>query len=149
LLNMDVDPFLVASSVVGVLAQRLVRRVCTHCAQPYTPQTSDLTAFGLDPSSPDVQRARFMMGAGCEICDYTGYKSRYSVQELMQMDDHIRNLVLQRTPSNKIRKAAIAHGMSSMRQDAAYKVMQGITTFEEAAKRVFIEDADDDTSHVY
>ena len=65
------------------------------------------------------------------------------------MDDHIRNLVLQRTPSNKIRKAAIAHGMVSMRDDAALKVMQGATTFEEAAKRVFIEDGDDEPAHVY
>ena len=149
LLNMDVDPFLVASSVVGVLAQRLVRRVCTRCAQPYTPHDTELRAFGLTPGSPEVQRGKFVVGAGCEACDYTGYKSRYSVQELMSMDDHIRNLVLQRTPSNKIRKAAIAHGMSSMRDDAAQKVLQGITTFEESAKRVFIEDGDDEPAHVY
>jgi len=149
LLNMDVDPFLVASSVVGVLAQRLVRRVCSRCAQPYTPAEHELRAFGLTPGSPEVQRGKFVIGAGCEVCEYTGYKSRYSVQELMTMDDHIRNLVLQRTPSNKIRKAAIAHGMASMRDDAAMKVMTGITTFEEAAKRVFIEDGDDEPAHVY
>jgi type II secretory ATPase GspE/PulE/Tfp pilus assembly ATPase PilB-like protein len=149
LLNMDVDPFLVASSVVGVLAQRLVRRVCSRCAQPYTPTEQELSSFGLTPGSPEVQRGKFLIGAGCEVCDYTGYKSRYSVQELMSMDDHIRNLVLQRTPSNKIRKAAIAHGMSSMREDAASKVMQGVTTFEEAAKRVFIEEGDDEPAHVY
>lgn len=149
LLNMDVDPFLVASSVVGVLAQRLVRRVCSRCAQPYTPTNAEITSFGLTPGSPEVQRGKFLMGAGCEACDFSGYKSRYSVQELMSMDDNIRNLVLQRTPSNKIRKAAIARGMSSMRDDAAHKVLQGVTTFEEASKRVFIDDGDDENVHVY
>ncbi|MGO8671011.1 MAG: GspE/PulE family protein [Capsulimonadaceae bacterium] len=144
LLNMDVDPFLVASSVVGVLAQRLVRRICTSCAQPITPNPAELLAFGVDMNSPEMRKARFMMGTGCEACDYTGYKGRYSVQELMAMDENIGNLVLQRTPSNKIRAAAIAHGMLSMRSDAASKVMQGITTFEEAAKRVFIDTGDND-----
>ncbi|MBV9851276.1 MAG: Flp pilus assembly complex ATPase component TadA [Armatimonadetes bacterium] len=140
LLNMGIDPFLVASSVIGILAQRLVRRICTQCARPMPPSDADLVAFGVDTDSPEFLHARFMAGTGCEVCGQTGYKGRASVQELLVMDDAIRAMVLQRQPSNKIRRAAIARGMASMRKDAASKVMQGITTFEEAQKRVYIED---------
>ena len=140
LLNMDVDPFLIASSVVGALAQRLVRKVCTNCAIPYSPSLEELKAFGLDPDSNEVKRARFVRGQGCNVCEGSGYKGRCSVQELLVLDDHLRNMVLKRAASNDIRKEAIAHGMVSMRDDAAVKVMSGITTFEECAKRVFVED---------
>jgi type IV pilus assembly protein PilB len=149
LLNMGMDPFLVASSIVGVLAQRLVRQVCPTCVQPYTPTPDELKAFAVDLNGPGIKNPNFRMGAGCELCDNTGYRGRYSVHELLVMDDSIRNMVLQRTPSNKIREAAVQHGMSSMRQDAATKVIQGITTFAEAQKRVFIEDDYVDLAPVY
>jgi type IV pilus assembly protein PilB len=149
LLNMGMDPFLVASSIVGVLAQRLVRQVCPTCVQPYTPTPDELKAFAVDLNGPGTRNANFRMGAGCELCDNTGYRGRYSVQELLVMDDAIRNMVLQRTPSNKIRECAVAHGMASMRQDAAMKVIQGITTFAEAQKRVFIEDEYVDLAPAY
>ncbi len=144
LLNMNVDPFLVASSVIGILAQRLVRRVCSQCAQPTPPADAELAAFGVDTDSPEFLHARFSAGVGCEVCGQTGYKGRASVQELLVMDDAIRAMVLQKQPSNKIRRAAIARGMAPMRADAASKVMQGVTTFEEAQKRVYIEDEPED-----
>ncbi len=141
LLNMGMDPFLVASSVVGVLAQRLVRKVCPQCARPTQPAEVDLSAFGVDLDSPEFHQAKFMAGAGCDFCSGVGYKGRASVQELMVMDDAIRAMTLSRIPSHKIRQAAMARGMTTMRQDAATKVMQGITTFEEAQKRVYIEES--------
>jgi len=140
LLNMGMDPFLVASTVIGVLAQRLVRRVCPQCARPAPPSDVDLAAFGIDTDSLEFQQARFLAGAGCEACGNMGYKGRYSVQELMVMDDAIRSLTLTRAPSNKIRRVAMARGMISMRQDVGTKIMQGITTFEEAQKRVYVEE---------
>ena len=140
LLNMNIDPFLVASSVIGILAQRLVRRVCAQCAQPTPPSEVELAAFGVDTDAPEFYQAHFMVGRGCEVCGQTGYKGRASVQELLLMDDAIRAMILQKQPSNKIRRAAIARGMAPMRKDAASKVMQGVTTFEEAQKRVYIED---------
>jgi len=140
LLNMGVDPFLVASSVVGILAQRLVRRICKQCARPKMPSEVDLLAFGVDTDSPAFHQADFVSGAGCDLCGGTGYKGRHSVQELMVMDDGIRAMTLNRVPSHKIRQAAMARGMVTMRQDAAQKVMQGITTFEEAQKRVYVEE---------
>lgn len=145
LLNMNIDPFLVASSVIGVLAQRLVRRVCPQCATPTPPADADLSAFGINTDSPAFLQARFMQGHGCPHCAETGYKGRYSVQELMVMDDALRAMVLQRAPSNKIRQAAMARGMTSMRQDAGAKIMAGITTFEEAQKRVYIEEESEET----
>ena len=141
LLNMGVDPFLIASSVVGVLAQRLIRKVCAACAKPAHPAPIDLLAFGIDTDSPAFHSARFLSGAGCAACGGTGYKGRYSVQELMVMDDTLRTLTLARTPSHKIRQAAVEGGMVSMRQDAAAKIMAGITTFEEAQKRVYVEES--------
>ena len=140
LLNMGIDPFLVASTVIGVLAQRLVRRVCPHCARPAPPSDVDIAAFGIDTDSPEFHQAMFVAGAGCEACGNLGYKGRYSVQELMVMDDAIRSLTLARAPSNKIRRVAMARGMASMRQDAGTKIMAGITTFEEAQKRVYVEE---------
>ncbi len=141
LLNMGMDPFLVASSVVGVLAQRLVRKVCPQCARPAQPAEVDLQAFGVDLDSPQFHQAQFLAGAGCDFCSGVGYKGRASVQELMVMDDAIRAMTLSRIPSHKIRQAAMARGMTTMRQDAAAKVMQGVTTFEEAQKRVYIEES--------
>ncbi len=140
LLNMGMDPFLVASSVVGILAQRLVRKVCPQCARPTPPAEVELSAFGVDPDSPEFHQANFVTGAGCEHCSGIGYKGRASVQELMVMDDGIRAMTLGRVPSHKIRQAAMVRGMQTMRQDAAAKVMQGVTTFEEAQKRVYIEE---------
>lgn len=141
LLNMGMDPFLVASSVVGILAQRLVRKVCPQCARPAQPSEVDLQAFGVDLDSPAFHQAKFREGAGCDFCAGMGYKGRISVQELMVMDDGIRAMTLGRIPSHKIRQAAMARGMQTMRQDAAAKVMQGVTTFEEAQKRVYIEES--------
>ena len=140
LLNMGMDPFLVASSVVGILAQRLVRKVCPQCAKPSLPSEVDLQAFGVDLDSPAFHQAKFLAGSGCDFCSGVGYKGRASVQELMVMDDGIRAMTLSRVPSHKIRQAAMARGMQTMRQDAAAKVMQGMTTFEEAQKRVYIEE---------
>ena len=144
LLNMGMDPFLVASSVVGILAQRLVRKVCPRCARPAMPAEVDLQAFGVDTDSLAFRQAKFQAGAGCDFCSGMGYKGRYSVQELMVMDDGIRAMTLNRLPSHKIRQAAMARGMVTMRQDAAAKVMQGITTFEEAQKRVYIEESSEE-----
>ena len=144
LLNMGMDPFLVASSVVGILAQRLVRKVCPQCARPTSPAEVELSAFGVDPDSPEFHRANFVAGAGCDHCSGVGYKGRASVQELMVMDDGLRAMTLERVPSHKIRQAAMVRGMQTMRQDAAMKVMEGITTFEEAQKRVYIEESGED-----
>ncbi len=140
LLNMNVDPFLIASSVIGIMAQRLVRKVCPYCVQPVLPSALELSAFGIDLSAPGASHPRFREGAGCEACGGTGYKGRCGVQELMAMDEDVRALTLAGATSGKIRQAAIARGMVPMREDAGVKIRQGITTFDEARRRVFVEE---------
>ncbi|MDR3710822.1 MAG: ATPase, T2SS/T4P/T4SS family [Capsulimonadaceae bacterium] len=143
LLNMGMDPFLIASSVIGVMAQRLVRKVCNNCAAPYTPRVDELGLLGLDANSDEVRNANFRMGAGCEKCNGSGFSGRCSVQEVMVMDEGIRELTLERATSTKIRQIATTTGanpMISMRRDAAMKVMQGLTTCEEVQKRVMLDD---------
>jgi type II secretory ATPase GspE/PulE/Tfp pilus assembly ATPase PilB-like protein len=143
LLNMNVDPFLIASSVTGVLAQRLVRRICPACSRPYTPTVAEFGLLGLAPMSEEVKNANFRMGEGCPQCNNSGYIGRCSVQELMVMDDTVRALTLEQSPSTKIRQAASTTGtnpMITMKRDAAMKVMQGLTTCEEVQKRVMLDD---------
>jgi type II secretory ATPase GspE/PulE/Tfp pilus assembly ATPase PilB-like protein len=143
LLNMGVDPFLIASSVIGAMAQRLVRKVCPNCAKPYQPRPEELHALGIDPKIDDLSRAKFVKGVGCTSCDKTGYRGRCSIQELMIMDESIRQLTLEKETATKIRMAAMAAGnnpMIPMRRDGAVKVMHGITTFDEIQRRVFISE---------
>ncbi len=143
LLNMGVDPFLIASSVIGIMAQRLVRKVCPECACRYEPKPEDFLALGIDPKSDESQNATFLHGIGCSLCDKTGYFGRYGVHELMVMDDRVRQMTIDREPSTKIRTTAIASGhnpMVPMRRDGAEKVMSGITTFLEVQRRVYISD---------
>jgi len=145
LLNMGVDPFLIASSVIGAMAQRLVRRVCPNCAKPYQPRPEELLALGIDPKVDDISKANFLKGSGCASCDKTGYRGRCSIQELMIMDEGIRRLTLERETATKIRTIAIGPGtnpMIPMRRDGAVKVMKGITTFDEVQRRVFISEED-------
>jgi general secretion pathway protein E len=143
LLNMGIDPFLIASSVIGMMAQRLVRKICKDCAEPYTPSVEELGLLGLNPNSDEVKNAHFRMGVGCSHCNNSGFAGRCSVQEIMVMDENIRALTLERATSTKIRQAATSMGsnpMISMRRDAAMKVMQGLTTCEEVQKRVMLDD---------
>jgi type IV pilus assembly protein PilB len=145
LLNMGVDPFLIASSVIGCMAQRLVRRVCPNCARPYKPRPEELHALGIDPAVDDLSKANFLKGAGCANCDKTGYRGRCSIQELLIMDEVIRQLTLDRETATKIRTAAMTTGtnpMIPMRRDGAVKVMKGVTTFDEIQRRVFISEED-------
>src|SRR5262245_22159215 len=128
LLDMGVEPYLVASVLEGVLAQRLVRLVCTGCRKPYEPELSELRALGIDrvPSS-----ARLTRGAGCEECRGTGYRGRTGIYEFMAMTEELRGLTIRKTPGHEMRQRAIAAGMTSLRQDGWQKCCLGITTVEE------------------
>jgi general secretion pathway protein E len=133
LVEMGVQPFLVASSLCGVLAQRLVRVLCKECRQPYVPTPEEREQAGLTDailkqagSPTHVYRA-----AGCPHCQGTGYQGRTGIYELMLIDDTVRQLILKNVDSNTIKKAAIEHGMLTLIQHGAYKVAQGITTAAE------------------
>jgi general secretion pathway protein E len=136
LVDMGVEPFLVASSLVGVLAQRLVRTICPDCKETYKPPPQELIEIGLDPEVVhEVSRGR-----GCPRCLETGYKGRLGIYELMLVDDEIRQLVLRNVDANTIKNAARKKGLRSLREDGGEKVISGVTTTAEVA-RVTQEDS--------
>ena len=132
LIDMQVEPFLVASSIVGLLSQRLVRTVCPRCAAPFVVGDELLEQLNLEISSRDLAGA--MKGAGCEQCARTGYKGRTGIYELLRMDDDIRAAIIARHSAAAIRQVAVAKGMRTLRQDALDKVKAGITTIEEVLR---------------
>ncbi|MEZ6192082.1 MAG: ATPase, T2SS/T4P/T4SS family [Phycisphaerales bacterium] len=132
LLDLGVEPYLVASSLVGVLAQRLVRRVCKHCGAPYVPSGGDLTKLGLDSERLDVSLLR--KGAGCETCRQTGYAGREGIFELLPVNDAIRHKIQSHASASQISAVAVEHGMETLRDAGVAKVRQGITTIDEVVR---------------
>ena len=136
LVDMGVEPFLVASSLVGVLAQRLVRTICPDCRKGYKPTPEELLEIGIDPG--DV--TEIFKGEGCARCLQTGYQGRTGIYELMLVDDGIRDLILKNVDASTIKHAARKKGLLSLREDGADKVKRGITTTAEVT-RVTQEDS--------
>ena len=129
MVDMGVPAYLVASSVVGILAQRLVRVICTKCKAPHELTQAEMDAAGITPEM--AASATFMKGRGCNNCGGNGYRGRLGVFELMLMNGPIRELAFQGAPTQDIRKEAIKQGMSTLYDDAISKVCTGITTLEE------------------
>jgi len=129
LVNMGIEPFLVTSSCIAIQAQRLVRRVCQHCKQPYQPELETLLELGVDPNDPRC--ARVYHGTGCKQCLDRGYLGRSGIFELMVMTPAIQELALQGVDSNVIKREARRQGMQTLREDGAERVLQGQTTIEE------------------
>lgn len=136
LTEMGIEPFLIASAVIGVLAQRLVRSICPRCKEPYTPSMEAFRRLNLPLNTDEVT---FYRGAGCQNCRGTGYKGRTGVFELMSIDNDVRELILQRAPTHVVRQAALDGGMISLKQDAMQKIVEGITTMEEALRVIYAE----------
>ena len=134
LIEMGIEPFLIASSVIGVLAQRLVRVICADCKEAYEPPVDAFRRLNL---AMDLESVTFYRGRGCERCRQTGYKGRIGIFELMVMTDHLRELVLRKAPTHEIRQAGLEAGMITLRQDAMQKILEGITTMEEALRVVY------------
>jgi type IV pilus assembly protein PilB len=133
--DMGIEPFLVASALLVSFAQRLVRTVCPYCKEPYTPTEKALAAWGLEK----VETANFQHGKGCYQCLNTGYKGRTGIFEVLVNDEAIQELILQRRSAQDITRAAVADGkLRTLKDDAASKVLQGITTLEEAASAVMV-----------
>lgn len=132
MVDMGVPPYLVASSVIAVMAQRLVRVVCTKCKQPYTPSDAVLEQAGITPDM--AKAATFMRGRGCGNCQKQGYRGRLGIYELMMMTSKVRELSFQGASTQEIRKVAISQGMKTLFRDAISKAMKGLTTLEEVAR---------------
>ncbi len=128
LIDMGVEPFLLSSSINAILAQRLVRIICPHCKEAYTPDEEALLKLGITPETPIQQVYK---GRGCAKCHHTGYKGRCGIFELLLMDHEMKHMILTTANANAIKEQAIKNGMITLRQDGAMKVLQGITTIEE------------------
>jgi len=136
--NMGVEPFLIASSVTGVVAQRLVRLICPSCRQFYTPSAEALAALkNGEPLPPDT---RFARGAGCQDCNFIGYRGRTAIFEVMKMSDQLQEMVLERRSGPAIREQARAEGMSTMKESALEKVVKGVTTPEEVLRVIYVSE---------
>ncbi len=129
LVDLGVPPFLVASSVMAIMAQRLVRRVCTKCQEPDEPNPAELKLVGLKPE--DVKNANLVRGRGCSYCHHTGYRGRIGIFELMQMNQTLREMTFNREPTQHIRRQARLSGMRTLLEDGVNKALRGITTLEE------------------
>jgi len=133
MLDIGIEPYLVSSSIVGVMAQRLVRLICERCKVQYEPTDEELREVGIEPSS--LQEKRLWRGKGCSHCLGTGYWDRTAIFEVLVMDDDIREMVLRRASSNEIKQVAVEKkGMKTLRMDGASKVLQGLTTPEEVMR---------------
>jgi general secretion pathway protein E len=132
LIDMGIEPFLVTSSVISILAQRLVRTVCNGCKAAYIPDRESLQNIGI--ASEMSGGKKIYRGKGCQDCLNTGYRGRTGIFELMILDDPIKNLILKTSDSNAIKRKAVEQGMTTLRQDGALKLLNGITTAEEVLR---------------
>lgn len=136
LLDMGIEPFLVASSVSGVMAQRLVRRSCTSCLEPYDPTIEELGFLrsfgGEDPVGG------FTHGVGCHFCAHTGYLERIGVYELLSVTDEVRGLIVDRVPHDEMRKLARSQGMRTLQEQGARLVADGVTTPSEVMRSIYV-----------
>lgn len=131
LVDMGIEPFLIASAVMATVAQRLVRLVCKECRSPYIPSQAELDRLGAGKIEPTDTWYR---AVGCPACSNSGYAGRIAIYELLLVDDTIRDLILKNADSNTIKKAAIEKGMRTLRADGVLKVRQGLTTAEEVMR---------------
>ncbi len=137
LLDMGVESFLIASSIAGVLAQRLLRTICVKCKEPYSPPKDAIKRLGMNLDVLDKSEVTFYRGRGCDACKGTGYKGRVGVYELMPVNEKVRELILARASSYAIREAAIEAGMRTLKDDAMEKILLGMTTLEESLRVIY------------
>ena len=137
LLDMGVESFLIASSIAGVLAQRLLRTICVKCKEPYSPPKDAIKRLGMNLDVLDKSEVTFFRGRGCDACKGTGYKGRVGVYELMPVNEKVRELILARASSYAIREAAVEAGMRTLKDDAMEKILLGMTTLEESLRVIY------------
>ena len=132
LLDMGIPPFLVSSALTLILAQRLGRKICKDCKQPYEADEESLVPYGHVPQG--LGKEHFYKGKGCHTCSFTGMKGRVAVYEVMPIGDELRELILRNAPTAEILQLALAQGMKTLRQNALQKVIDGVTTLEEVLR---------------
>jgi type II secretory ATPase GspE/PulE/Tfp pilus assembly ATPase PilB-like protein len=135
MINMQIEPFLLASSIIAVLSIRLVRKTCTFCAQPYRPEPAMLRLMPEDL----VATTEFRKGTGCAECLHTGYSGRTALTELLVADEVFRDAVMQKLPTKALQEVAIRQGMQTMFQNGLKRVVSGQSTIEEILRVVAVD----------
>lgn len=139
LLGMGIDPFNFADSLLGIIAQRLAKRLCKKCKKPYTPQPDEIQRlireYGDHPTKPLtddlIREGKFYQPVGCEECNYTGFKGRIAIHEILVPDEEIKELIIHNAPAQEIRKVALNKGFQTLKQDGIIKVLWGETTLKQ------------------
>jgi type IV pilus assembly protein PilB len=134
LMDIGTEPYVIAGALIGVIAQRLVRRLCVHCRRQYTPPPETLRALNM--TDADAATIPFYKSVGCDQCNHTGYRGRIGIYEVMRVTDKVRRLISSKAPEDQIREAALSGGMISLGEDGLAKVKSGITTPEELIRVV-------------
>ena len=139
LMDLGLEPFLITATIEGVVAQRLVRKICTQCRTPFDPTEDMLMELGL--TIEDVKGKQFFYGRGCDNCNNTGYRGRLGIYEIMTFNDEMRELVMNHASTNVLRAAARKGGMRMLRENGLNAIYDGITTIEEVVKETISEEA--------
>jgi type IV pilus assembly protein PilB len=140
LMNMDIETFLISSTVVSVVAQRLLKKVCPDCKKPYTPTAADLRR--LRYKAEDLRGADFQLGSGCEQCYYTGYAGRVGVFELLVLNEYVKDAVLSCKTSYEIRRISLeTTGLVTLLEDGIAKAARGITSIQEVIRHLPLMEA--------
>ncbi|MFQ5951839.1 MAG: GspE/PulE family protein [Candidatus Omnitrophota bacterium] len=135
LVDMGVEPFLISSTVIGTLAQRLCRITCPECKEEYVPSQEEVSSIGLELRSGK----KLNKGKGCKFCYNTGFKGRTGIFEIMKMSDGIRELIMQKEPVIRIKELAMKEGMKTLQQNGAQKVLDGVSTIDEVRRVVYLD----------
>jgi type IV pilus assembly protein PilB len=137
LLDLGIEPFLVTATLEGIIAQRLIRKICESCKTPFKPTESQLMELGLDPA--DVKDKQFYYGRGCARCNNTGYRGRTGIFEVMTFNDEIRELIMNHASTNVLRTASQRAGMKPLRDAGLSAIFDGLTTIDEVVKETIAE----------
>ena len=138
LLDLGLEPFLVTATLEGVVAQRLVRKICTKCKTPYKPALEQL--MELELTEEDVKGQTFYYGKGCDTCNNTGYKGRMGIFEIMTFDDDIRDMIVKHASTQKLRVEARKRGMRTLRDSGLLAIFEGLTTIDEVVRETIMEE---------
>jgi type IV pilus assembly protein PilB len=138
LLDLGLEPFLVTATLEGIVAQRLVRKICLNCKEEYTPSEEQLMELELRPD--DVVGRKFYYGKGCDQCNNTGYRGRQGIYEIMMLDDEIRDMIIKHASTQVLRVEARKRGMRSLRHSGLMSIYDGVTTIEEVVRETITEE---------
>jgi len=130
---MGIEPFLTTSTIIMVIAQRLLRTICKYCKEPYEVSSEHVISLGVKPEQLTGKKVTLYHGRGCEHCSQ-GYRGRLGCYEILEMSDELRELIIKKVPTHVLRQAAIKNGMTTLRDSALRKLLSGVTTVEEVLR---------------